>query len=232
MSHSQLPTAHIATQEQSRRVSTGELAHIQANLGKLATGDHSTEPDRLVEGWQLATHDKLIPQLLNRDGIDEWFERYRPQNAAVMLLDVEKFKLFNDTYGQKVGDQILQHVGQLFLKKLRTEDKGPEGGIRRNSFDTDMLARNKDAAGARYGGDEFIAVVNLDSVDPKKHNEVMHSIQGRFSDFGSFSHEGKELPVHIRSVYQISTDPNETIDEIYEQLSPQLAAQKQAEKVS
>lgn len=232
LKHSQLPTAHIATVEQGRPVEQHELSMINSNLGKLAMGKEITGHERLVEGWQLATHDKLMPQMLNRDGLDEWFERYRPEHAGVMLLDIKGFKKFNDVHGQKVGDEILQYVGKNFLRNLRMHRQEAVSGEyeRRNVDALDQLARNKDEAGARYGGDEFMAVINLDDVEESKREDVMETIQKRLSKFDNFSFEDGELPINIHSAFHISNDPAENIDGIYEKLSPALAEAKQVNK--
>jgi two-component system cell cycle response regulator len=55
------------------------------------------------------------------------------QNFALMLLDLDRFKLVNDTFGHATGDVVLKEVAKRIQKNLR--------GI-------DMVAR--------YGGEEFL----------------------------------------------------------------------------
>ncbi|MCC6452449.1 MAG: diguanylate cyclase [Acidobacteria bacterium] len=57
-------------------------------------------------------------------------------NFQVIMLDLDGFKGVNDTFGHKVGDQMLREVGEVIYSQLR---------------EYDFLAR--------YGGDEFIALV-------------------------------------------------------------------------
>src|SRR6202008_1653289 len=54
----------------------------------------------------------------------------------VIMLDLDDFKLVNDTFGHKVGDRMLREVASLVHSQLR---------------EYDFLAR--------YAGDEFVAIV-------------------------------------------------------------------------
>jgi diguanylate cyclase (GGDEF)-like protein/putative nucleotidyltransferase with HDIG domain len=77
--------------------------------------------------------------------LDEEFQRAQHQDRplSVIMMDLNNFKLFNDTYGHPVGDQVLKRVARA----LESECRKP--GIL-----------------ARYGGDEFIAVLP-DTDEPK-----------------------------------------------------------------
>lgn len=60
---------------------------------------------------------------------------------ALLLVDVDKFKAVNDTYGHDVGDLILKRVAELLAYSFRS---------------TDLVFR--------LGGDEFVVIMtNVDS---------------------------------------------------------------------
>jgi two-component system cell cycle response regulator len=61
--------------------------------------------------------------------------------AAVVMMDVDKLKAINDRHGHVVGSRILQAIGGLLRVTIR---------------DTDLAAR--------YGGDEFVAILAHTSV--------------------------------------------------------------------
>lgn len=60
-------------------------------------------------------------------------------NVAIMMIDLDLFKLVNDNYGHLAGDHILYSVAQVIKNTLRPED---------------LLAR--------YGGEEFIVLAQSD----------------------------------------------------------------------
>ena len=80
--------------------------------------------------------------LFNRRYIEETLERELLRAArkqlplGIMMLDVDDFKRFNDTYGHAAGDAILRELGNLLFGHVRGED-----------------------IASRYGGDEFIIVL-------------------------------------------------------------------------
>ncbi len=96
-----------------------------------------------------ALHDPLTG-LPNRhlltDRLDNCIKRARrdvASNFSVFFLDLDNFKFINDTYGHRIGDQVLKEVGRRLGHCVR---------------DVDAVVREEDAA-ARLGGDEFIVLL-------------------------------------------------------------------------
>ncbi len=127
-------------QELEGRVSerTRELADANARLQESQRALH-----------HLAYHDNLTG-LANRalmdDRIELAIERARRSRSmvAVMLVDLDRFKPINDSYGHAIGDEVLKSIA------LRLKD----------------CVRGADTV-ARIGGDEFVVV--LDSLRTAEH---------------------------------------------------------------
>lgn len=114
--------AERAREEIERRVAERTRELLEANQ-KLA---------------ELASRDPLTG-LLNRRALDERLagEAARATRYAaplsLLMIDVDHFKVVNDTLGHAAGDQVLRHVAGLLANGLRASD---------------VLAR--------YGGEEFV----------------------------------------------------------------------------
>ncbi len=105
----------------------------------------STELDKirnsLTEAEERSKTDTLTG-LANRRALDDFFriaqiramENGEPLGA--LMIDIDHFKKFNDTYGHQVGDQVLKLMGGVLREHVREND----------------LA-------ARYGGEELMAVL-------------------------------------------------------------------------
>ena len=66
-----------------------------------------------------ATHDGLT-KLLHRRGLGEIFAGVRARRAAIgfALLDIDRFKQFNDTHGHEAGDVLLQRWAKAMVDAL------------------------------------------------------------------------------------------------------------------
>jgi len=100
-------------------------ARIRNHLALQRTRAELAEKNKELE--QLAIRDKLTG-LYNRRKLDESFaqeivraERYgRP--LSFILLDIDHFKLVNDTHGHPVGDSVLIQTAEQLQSALRTSD--------------------------------------------------------------------------------------------------------------
>ena len=69
-----------------------------------------------------------LTRLFNRRFLEESFERElqlavrKKQSVAVLFLDLDHFKRFNDTFGHDAGDMVLQSLADLFHNFFRATD--------------------------------------------------------------------------------------------------------------
>ncbi len=91
---------------------------------------------------QLAFYDPLT-KLPNRRLLQERLKHYitleqrHHERTAILMLDLDKFKLVNDSLGHTAGDELLQQVAKRISQRMR---------------ESDMVAR--------LGGDEFVLLVH------------------------------------------------------------------------
>jgi diguanylate cyclase len=79
--------------------------------------------------------------LANRRALDEFLRKAQTtadwgEPLSVLMLDIDHFKTFNDSFGHGVGDQVLRLMAKVLREKVREQDLS-----------------------ARYGGEELIAVL-------------------------------------------------------------------------
>lgn len=95
-----------------------------------------------MEGLNVAVMTDQLTSLRNRRAFDEevlfHIQQFRREqrSSSLLLVDIDNFKLFNDTHGHLVGDKVLAYVA-LALKQ----------GVRGDDFV------------ARYGGEEFVILL-------------------------------------------------------------------------
>lgn len=82
-----------------------------------------------------ASHDALTG-LFNRGAYDMLMKSVDTAHIALLLIDIDVFKSINDTYGHKVGDQVLKRVATVLQESFRS---------------VDIICR--------FGGDEFVVVM-------------------------------------------------------------------------
>ncbi|MEB3366553.1 EAL domain-containing protein [Saccharopolyspora mangrovi] len=100
-----------------------------------------------------ATHDPLTG-LANRTLVLRHIEqaRQQEQSTAVLYLDLDNFKIINDSLGHAVGDEVLRNTGQLLVRATRPDDLV-----------------------GRLGGDEFVVLAHDETDDDSlgKHSNLL-----------------------------------------------------------
>ncbi|MDH4326701.1 MAG: EAL domain-containing protein, partial [Betaproteobacteria bacterium] len=100
---------------------------------------------------QLAQFD-AVTGLANRNLLHERLEhaiaqsRRRGRGAGVLYVDLDRFKLVNDTHGHHIGDDLLRHVGRRLQDCVRRDDTVSRPGGDEFAVVIADLARPDDAA--------------------------------------------------------------------------------------
>ncbi len=131
-----------------------------AEAAREATQDALREQIRFNK--DLALRD-VLTGLLNRRGMDVELADALQQARAhgpgfgMILLDLDRFKVLNDSYGHQAGDEVLRVVGQLLRHLLRPQD-----------------------AVARWGGEEFLVL--LPGSDLEQTQQVAQRLRTAIAD--------------------------------------------------
>ncbi|MDJ0762592.1 MAG: GGDEF domain-containing protein [Myxococcota bacterium] len=103
------------------------IANLRQRIKRMASHDHLTDIYNRREILRLLDREK---SLSDRSGT----------TFSLCVIDIDDFKILNDTYGHQAGDQILKAFAEAIKHNIRSEDYV-----------------------ARYGGEEFLVVfVNYD----------------------------------------------------------------------
>lgn len=86
----------------------------------LAAVNIQKQADRLTQDAETDTLTGLPNRRLMDHTVNQWVEADLP--FSLIMLDVDRFKLVNDTYGHGIGDQVLQHVAHTISSVLRQGD--------------------------------------------------------------------------------------------------------------
>ena len=98
---------------------------------------------RLRESLRQQSIRDPLTELFNRRYLEETFDRElrraqrSKESIGMIMLDIDHFKVFNDSYGHEAGDALLKELGQVLRRSVRGED-----------------------VACRYGGEEFALLLS------------------------------------------------------------------------
>jgi diguanylate cyclase len=145
-----------------------ELSNATARASSLEANfiETSEELDRIRDSLKLAeqhSNTDALTGLANRRALEEFVRSAQitsmetGEPLSILMIDIDHFKKFNDSFGHQVGDQVLRLVAKVLQENVRGDD----------------LA-------ARYGGEELMAVLPGTAVDICA--EIAERIRRRISE--------------------------------------------------
>lgn len=132
-----------------------------------------TESRKIEEKLRKHAFSDYLTGLVNRGGIIEYLNQIitefdeNGKPFGVVLADIDLFKIINDTYGHRVGDDVLKEVSAILRENIRSMDFV-----------------------GRYGGEEFLIILKQTNYDSIK--ESLERIRTKIEKF-VFEYEKEKL---------------------------------------
>ncbi|VAT82961.1 membrane-associated diguanylate cyclase [Klebsiella pneumoniae] len=154
--------------------------------------DTHQENMQLIQRLESIANQDALTGTANRRALNAYLAAIWQQKTplALMMIDVDYFKRYNDRYGHQAGDECLSSVAQVLKMAVRVEG--------------DLVAR--------YGGEEFVVV--LPGVSLAHATAIAERIQQKIREAGlphAASAVASEVTVSIGIVASDGTVPIETL---------------------
>jgi diguanylate cyclase (GGDEF)-like protein len=140
------------------RLATGSASQIAAQLSNLQLRESLREQsirDPLTHLFNRRFLEESLKLALNR-------ATRSMQPLSVILIDIDHFKWFNDSFGHAAGDQVLQSLARLLQMSFRASD-----------------------ICCRYGGEEFVIIVADSALQDtiERANTLCRQVEGFNLDY-------------------------------------------------
>lgn len=145
----------------NRLLTKEEIDFINSTITPLSSALENAFRYKSVES--LAIRDGLTNMYNHRyfnEILEEYIEKAKKhnRNLSLVMLDIDNYKKYNDTYGHQLGDLLLKKVAEVLESNLRDED---------------IISR--------YGGDEFTII--LPNTDIEAARNIMETIRETISNY-------------------------------------------------
>ncbi len=144
-----------------------------------------------------------LTKLYNRAYMDYQLEMASRDTGSTLggiMIDVDYFKMINDTYGHSVGDEALIDVARILT-----------------------LGKPDKAIAIRFAGDEFIVLVRN-----TKEKEMQHILKNLHDEVDFFNeHESRQYNISLSMGYSLYDPNKDTIDDFLKRMDDNMYEEKQ-----
>jgi diguanylate cyclase (GGDEF)-like protein/PAS domain S-box-containing protein len=168
---------HLQATDDVPQLNSAELSFKTTFAGQVGL---SIANIRLREALRMQSVRDALTGLYNRRYLEEVLDRETRragragQSMGILMLDLDHFKRFNDTYGHDAGDAVLRETAAFLLKNVRAEDFV-----------------------CRYGGEEFVVI--LPTADVEGSTARAEKLRSKMREL-SIMHQGKSLGMVTLSI--------------------------------
>ena len=156
-----------------------------------------TARDEALVQISCLAHTDPLTKLPNRRLLSKYLQKFMAGtvrhkfHGAVLLMDLDGFKLINDAHGHDAGDEVLVEIA----KRVRS------------------ITRSEDVA-ARLGGDEFVILIHHLGVDEKKAHDIALQIAEKLINLvnkpinynGTTLNVGASIGIRLLGFEELDTD--------------------------
>jgi len=139
--------------------------HIDSITNRIENIEKSSRLDHLTKVYNRQYIEELLEGEFKEASNNGW-------SLSLAFIDIDDFKMINDTYGHLIGDEILKSISDFFSNNIR---------------ETDVLAR--------YGGDEFLLMLPGSTSDIA--TSVLERLLGLLRDSITLEVKGIKLTAHV-----------------------------------
>ncbi len=168
---------HLQATDEVPQLEASELSFKTTFAGQVGL---SIANIRLREALRTQSVRDALTGLYNRRYLEEVLDREirragrAAQSLGVLMIDLDHFKRFNDTYGHDAGDAVLRETAAFLLKNVRAEDFV-----------------------CRFGGEEFVVI--LPTADLEGSRMRGERVRSKMREL-TIMHQGKSLGMVTLSV--------------------------------
>jgi diguanylate cyclase (GGDEF)-like protein/PAS domain S-box-containing protein len=194
--------AAMARGEDHRATNTMRNGRVVATVhsptpdgGWVSTHDDVTDAVRAAERIAFAAHHDILTSLTNRAGLKARLRAALDEAMAhgshfsVLMIDLDRFKAVNDTFGHATGDRLLQAVAERMRENVR---------------DCDVIAR--------LGGDEF--AVYYASAPEQRDASVVVATRLLAAIGAPYEIDGRQVYIGASIGVAIAPEHGTTVDEL------------------